>query len=93
MDFLLEFARKENAEVQTIDISDPNADLQSTDVLVFINIKDDLTDDEVNRALLERIRQFPGQERQVYDFYRNNPGMLAELRAPICSPSSRIDNP
>jgi trigger factor len=42
-----------------------------------------VTDEEVNKALLERIRQFPGQERQVYDFYRNNPQMLAELRAPI----------
>jgi trigger factor len=42
-----------------------------------------VTDEEVNRALLERIRQFPGQERKVYDYYRNNPEMLAELRAPI----------
>jgi trigger factor len=42
-----------------------------------------VTDEELNRSLLERIRQFPGQERQVYDFYRNNPDMLAELRAPI----------
>jgi len=42
-----------------------------------------ITDEEVNRSLLERIRQFPGQEREVYDFYRNNPEMLAELRAPI----------
>ena len=41
------------------------------------------TDEEVNKALLERIKQFPGQERQVYDFYRNNPEMLGELRAPI----------
>ena len=45
--------------------------------------KIEVTDDEVNRALMERIRQFPGQERKVYDFYRNNPRMLAELRAPI----------
>ena len=42
-----------------------------------------VTDEEVSRALLERVRQFPGQERKVYDFYRNNPQMLAELRAPI----------
>jgi len=42
-----------------------------------------VSDDEVNKALIERIRQFPGQERQVYDFYRNNPQMLAELRAPL----------
>lgn len=42
-----------------------------------------VSDDEVNKALIERIRQFPGQEREVYDYYRNNPEMLAELRAPI----------
>ena len=47
------------------------------------NQKIEVTDDEVNRALLERIRQFPGQERKVYDFYRSNLRMLAELRAPI----------
>jgi len=25
----------------------------------------------------------PGQEQQVWDYYRNNPGALAGLRAPI----------
>ena len=45
--------------------------------------KIEVTDEEVNRALLERIRQFPGQERKVYDYYRQNPQMLAELRAPL----------
>ena len=38
----------------------------------------DLTD-----AVIERARQFPGQERQVWDFYRNNEAALAQLRAPI----------
>ena len=42
-----------------------------------------VTDDEVSRALLERVRQLPGQERKVYDYYRSNPQLLAELRAPI----------
>src|SRR4029078_7384799 len=42
-----------------------------------------VTDDEVSRALLERVRQFPGQERKVYDYYRNNPELLAEFRARI----------
>ena len=42
-----------------------------------------VTDDEVSRALVERARQFPGQEKQVWDYYRNNPQMLAQLRAPI----------
>ncbi len=37
----------------------------------------------MSRALLERVRQFPGQERKVYDYYRSNPGLLAEFRAPI----------
>jgi trigger factor len=42
-----------------------------------------VTDDEVSRALLERVRQFPGRERKVYDYYRSNPELLAEFRAPI----------
>ena len=45
--------------------------------------KIEVSDDEVNRALLERVRQFPGQEKKVYDFYRNNPQALAEIRAPL----------
>lgn len=42
-----------------------------------------VSDEEVNQALVERIRQYPGQERQVWDFYQKNPGAKAELRAPI----------
>jgi trigger factor len=42
-----------------------------------------ITDEEVSRALLERVRQFPGQERKVYEHYRNNPELLTEFRAPI----------
>ena len=32
---------------------------------------------------MERLRQFPGQEKQVYDFYQQNPQALMELRGPI----------
>jgi trigger factor len=42
-----------------------------------------VSDEEVQTALLERVRQFSGQEREVYDFYRNNPNALMELRGPI----------
>lgn len=42
-----------------------------------------VTDEEVQRALYEKVRQFPGQEKQVFDFYRNNPTALASLQAPI----------
>ncbi|MEF3365132.1 trigger factor [Methylocystis sp. 9N] len=38
----------------------------------------DLTD-----ALIERARMFPGQEKAVWDYYRNNEQALAQLRAPI----------
>ncbi|HXZ16762.1 MAG TPA: trigger factor, partial [Roseiarcus sp.] len=40
-------------------------------------------EDEMTQALIARARQFPGQEKQVWDFYRNNQQALAELRAPI----------
>jgi trigger factor len=42
-----------------------------------------VTDEEVGRALVERARQFPGQEQQVWDYYRKNPDAMASLRAPI----------
>lgn len=45
------------------------------------NIK--VTDEEVTRAVMERARQLPGQERRVWDYYRNNPQAAAGLRAPI----------
>ena len=43
----------------------------------------EVTEEEVQRALQERLRQFPGQERQVFEIYRKNPQLIAQLRAPI----------
>lgn len=42
-----------------------------------------VSEDEVTRAVVERARQFPGQEQQVWEFYSKNPQALASLRAPI----------
>jgi trigger factor len=42
-----------------------------------------VSQEEVNRALIEQARRFPGQEKQVVDYYRNNPDALAQLRAPL----------
>jgi len=39
--------------------------------------------DEVQRAIMARARQFPGQEQQVFQFYANNPQAQAEIRAPL----------
>ena len=43
----------------------------------------EVTQEEVNRALIEEARRFPGQERKVVDFYRSHPEALAQLRAPL----------
>ncbi|QOZ34140.1 trigger factor [Bradyrhizobium sp. CCBAU 53421] len=42
-----------------------------------------VTDDEVSRAVIERARQMPGREKEVWDYYRSNAQALAQLRAPI----------
>ncbi|HKQ10987.1 MAG TPA: trigger factor [Rhizomicrobium sp.] len=39
--------------------------------------------DEVQRAIMARARQFPGQEQQVFQFYAKNPQAQAEIRAPL----------
>jgi trigger factor len=42
-----------------------------------------VSQEEVNRALIEQARRFPGQEKQVVEYYRNNADALAQLRAPL----------
>jgi trigger factor len=42
-----------------------------------------VTDEEVTNALIARARAYPGQEKQIWEYYRNNAQALAELRAPI----------
>ena len=42
-----------------------------------------VTPDEVNQAITREARRHAGYERQVLDFYRQNPGAIDTLRAPI----------
>ena len=42
-----------------------------------------VSNEEMQRAMAQRARQFPGQEQQVYDFYAKNAQAQAEIRAPI----------
>lgn len=43
-----------------------------------------VSDDEVQRALFDAVRQVPAaQQQQVYEFYRNNPSQVANIRAPL----------
>jgi trigger factor len=43
----------------------------------------EVSEEEVNQALTQRARTFPGQEKIVWDYYRKNPGALAGIRAPL----------
>lgn len=39
--------------------------------------------DELNKAMIDEVRRYPGQEQQVFDFFRKNPQAVESLRAPI----------
>ncbi len=42
-----------------------------------------VTDAEMTQAVLAQARQYPGQERQFFEFVQKNPQMQQQLRAPI----------
>jgi trigger factor len=42
-----------------------------------------VTDEEVRRAVMQRAQQFPGQEREVINYFTKNPDAQLELRMPI----------
>jgi trigger factor len=54
-------------------------------VLAEIGEKNNITvtEEELSRAVMDRARQFTGQEQRVWDYYRQNPQAVAALRAPI----------
>ena len=42
-----------------------------------------INENEVQQALIREAQNFPGQERQVIEFFQKNPNAMAQLRAPI----------
>jgi trigger factor len=42
-----------------------------------------VSDEQLRAAVMEQVRQFPGQERQIWEYYQKNPNALAALRAPL----------
>jgi trigger factor len=54
-------------------------------VLAEVGEKNKITvsEEELTRAVVERARQFPGQEQQAFEHMRKDPNTLAALRAPI----------
>ncbi len=55
--------------------------------LFFNKIAEDETitvsDDEVNRALFEQARNYPGQESEIIKFYQENPNALIQIKSPL----------
>ncbi|MEO1138603.1 MAG: trigger factor [Pseudomonadota bacterium] len=43
----------------------------------------EVTDAEMTQAVMEQARQYPGQEREFFEFVQQNPQMRQQLRAPI----------
>src|SRR5690242_16297369 len=42
-----------------------------------------VTDEQLTQAIVAQARMMPGQEQQVWDYYRNNPAAIASVRAPL----------
>ncbi|MQX49652.1 trigger factor [Sinorhizobium medicae] len=42
-----------------------------------------VSDDEMQNSLFQQLRQFPGQEKEIIEYFRNTPGAAASLRAPL----------
>ncbi len=45
--------------------------------------KIEVTDAEMTQAVMNQARQYPGQERQFFEFVQQNPGMRQQIQAPI----------
>jgi len=43
----------------------------------------EVTQEELNLALLREAQRHPGREREVFEFFQRNPAAMANLRAPI----------
>ena len=43
----------------------------------------EVTDQELNQAIFNQARQYPGQEKAFFDFVRQNPQALQQIRAPL----------
>jgi len=45
--------------------------------------KIEVTESELQQALMQQVQQYPGQEKQIYEFFQQNPDAVGGLRAPI----------
>lgn len=43
----------------------------------------EVTQEDVNQALIREVQNYPGQEQHVFEYYQKNPQAMAALRAPV----------
>ncbi|AQS41293.1 MAG: Trigger factor [Candidatus Tokpelaia hoelldobleri] len=42
-----------------------------------------VSEEELQRAVYDQVRQYPGQEKEIFEFFQRTPDAVANLRAPI----------
>ena len=54
-------------------------------VLATIGEKEEIevSEEELQKAVYDQMRQYPGQEQQIMEYFQNNPDAVAGLRAPL----------
>ena len=45
--------------------------------------KIEITEDELQKAIYDQMRQYPGQEQQIMEYFQKSPDAVAGLRAPL----------
>jgi trigger factor len=43
----------------------------------------EVSNEEITNAIAAQARNFPGQERQIFEAYQRNPNLVAQIRAPL----------
>jgi trigger factor len=43
----------------------------------------EVSQEELNQGLMQRVQQFPGQEQQVFEYFQKNPEAMGQIRAPL----------
>ncbi|MBI3437790.1 MAG: trigger factor [Proteobacteria bacterium] len=43
----------------------------------------EVTNEEITNAIAAQARNYPGQERQIFEAYQRNPNLVAQIRAPL----------
>ena len=87
--------QEENPEVEgrdqdEIEVKDEHTDLASRRVRLGLLLADlgqkaniEVSEQEMTQALMQRARQYPGKEKEFFEFMQQNQQMQQQLRAPI----------